>query len=315
MIVMISQKWKKRLLILVTVLFAHCVVSLVATKFICDGIFRRYEGTVTVPAELTEMVAQRQSHTFPSGENDLAGYLYESSAPGDLSALIILAPGFHAGADDYLWQIRELTDRGWAVFAYDATGSCHSEGESTVGFPQSTLDLEAALKYVEKCQNFGYNKIVLLGHSQGGYAVGCALDGSRPIAAAVTVSGVNSAMEGVMGNARSYVGPLAYGNYGFLWLYQAFRFGPRRVGLDAAKTISQSSTPVLVIHGYDDPQVPADRDSIFSHRERVSSADASFLLWEEPGSQGHTDLLFDPDGTANNELMDTIHSFLLEKIK
>ena len=42
-----------------------------------------------------------------------------------------------------------MVDHGWRVLAYDATGSCESEGEGTVGLVQSALDLDAALTYVE----------------------------------------------------------------------------------------------------------------------------------------------------------------------
>ena len=38
------------------------------------------------------------------------------------------------------------------------------------------------------------------------------------------------------------------------------------------------------------------------------------LYWEAPDS-GHTQLLFAPDGTANEELMDAIHAFLLDRIE
>ena len=307
----IMKTLKKRIWIIIAVMVLFLAASWIATKVIYDAVFCRYDGTVQVPARLTELVQTRQVCSFPSGENMLTGYLYPSPAA---EALVVLAPGFHAGGDDYLWQIKDLVDRGWSVFAYDATGSCRSQGSSTVGFPQSTLDMEAALKYVEKCQRFGYNDIVLLGHSQGGYAAACALDSGHDIAAVVTVSGINSAMEGIMGYAGAYVGPLAYGNYGFLWLYQAMLFGPETVNAQAARTIGESGVPALVIHGSADTRVSAETGSILSHKGDLQGDHVTVLYWDEPDS-GHTQLLFDPDGTANKELMDAIHAFLLESIK
>lgn len=307
---MVSKSQKKRILIVIAVIAVFLAVSLLATKLVYDAVFVRYDGAAQVPPGLTQLVQARQVCSFPSGDNSLTGYLYRSS--GD--ALVVLAPGFHAGADDYLWQIKDLLDRGWSVFTYDATGSCRSQGNSTVGFPQSLLDMEAALKYVEKCQSFGYNDIVLLGHSQGGYAAGCALGSGHDIAAVVTVSGINSAMEGVLGYAEDYVGPLAYGNYGFLWLYQALLFGTRAVNAEAAKTIGESNVPTLVIHGSGDTQVSAQRGSIYAHKGALEGDHVTVLYWEEPNS-GHTQLLFDPDGTANEELMEEIHLFLQRSIK
>ena len=308
----IMKALKKRIWIIIAVMVLFLAASWLATKFVYDAVFCRYDGSTPVPTQLSELVGSRQMCSFPSGENMLTGYLYRSQSEN--GGLIVLAPGFHAGADDYLWQIKALTDRGWSVFAYDATGSCRSQGDSTVGFPQSALDLEAALKYVEKCQSFGYNDIVLLGHSQGGYAAGCALDGEYDIAAAVTVSGVNSAMEGIMGYAGEYVGPLAYGNYGFLWLYQAALFGPEAVNARAAKAIGESGVPTLVIHGSADTEVSAEKGSILSHKGELEGDHVTVLYWEAPDS-GHTQLLFAPDGTANEELMDAIHAFLLDRIE
>ena len=307
----IMKTLKKRIWIIIAVIAAILAASWLATKLIYDAVFCRYEGSAQVPAQLTELVQSRQVCSFPSGDNLLTGYLYRSASAG---ALVVLAPGFHAGGDDYLWQIKALVDRGWSVFAYDATGSCRSQGSSAVGFPQSALDMDAALKYVEKCQSFGYNDIVLLGHSQGGYAAGCALDSEYEIAAAVTVGGINSAMEGIMEYAGAYVGPLAYGNYGFLWLYQAMLFGPEAVNAQAARTIGESGVPTLVIHGSADTRVPAGKGSILSHKGDLAGDHVTALYWDDPDS-GHTQLLFDPDGTANEELMDVIHAFLRESIK
>lgn len=311
---MISEKKSlmKRVLVIIAVIILVSAACLLTTKLVYDGIFHRYDVVAQIPEQLAPVVAGRQVQTYLSGENRLTGYLYRCPEATGRDALVILAPGFHAGADDYLWQISSLLDRGWSVFAYDGTGSCRSEGESTVGFPQSVLDLEATLKYVENCQRFGYNSIVVLGHSQGGYAACCSLDRFPQISAVVTVSGVNSAMEGVMGPAAEYVGPLAYGNYGFLWLYQAMLFGTRTVDLEAAEEISDSDVPVLVIHGADDEQIPADRLSILSHRDEIDPEGVTYILWDKPGESGHTDLLFSPEGTANEELMEQIHGFLSE---
>ena len=302
---------RKRIRIIITVLLIFTVVSMVATKFIYDAIFTRYDAPAEpVPQQLAQMVAQRQTQEYPCGENMLTGYLYRSEA--GQAGLVVLTPGYRAGADDYLWQIKDLLEGGWSVFAFDATGSCSSEGESAVGFAQILNDLDATLKYVEKCDRFGYNELVLFGHSRGGYAACCALGYDYEISAVISVSGVNSAMEGVMGSATEYVGPLAYGNYGFLWLYQTCLFGNETANMCADEEISQSDTPVLIVHGTMDEQVPMEQYSIISHRDEITSDAVEYYLCNEPAQNGHTDLLFDADGTANDALMEKIHGFLSE---
>ena len=302
---------KRILIIIITVIFAFCAVSMVATKWIYDGIFTRYDEKADIPQALSQMVADREVCRFSSGENELTGYHYAAPDPEKAYGLIVLVPGFHAGGDDYLWQISELRQYGWGVFTFDVTGTLRSEGKRQVGFSQPISDLEAALKYIENNERFGYNDIVLMGHSRGAYTVCCALEQPWDVAAVVSVSGINSAMEGIMEMSVQAVGPVSYGNYGFLWLYQAMLFGTDTLQLKAAETISGREIPVLVVHGTQDAQVPLDSCSVFAYKDRITSDKVEYLLC----NAGHTDLLYDGDGTANDALMEQIHEFLLRSLE
>ena len=306
---------KRVLLIILIVIVSFCAVSMVATKIIYDRIFARYDGQpIAVPTQLTQMVESRQDSDFLSGDNTLNGYLYRcrDNPNGDL---VLIAPGFHAGADNFLWQIKSFLDMGWSVFIFDATGHCGSQGKSAVGFPQLLVDVENALKHIENNNRFGYNHIVLFGHSQGGYAVTCALEGNFDISAVVSVSGVHSAMEGIMGKAKEFAGPVVYGNYGFLWLYQTMLFGGDVANRKASDAINESGVPVLIVHGTADTSVPIDQVSIISHKAEITAAQTEYFLCDEPRQDGHTDLLFDTDGTANDELMETVNAFLTQHVK
>lgn len=311
-----KSRFKRILISIIAFFLIFCISSMVATKIIYDSIFVRYDHESTgVPDELYEFVLLREASFFYSGETRLSGYLYKSEPDIDRDALIIIAPGFNSCADSYLWQIKRLTEYGWSVFIFDSTGCCSSEGESTVGFPQKLCDMKAAINYVESNRRFGYNDIVLLGHSQGGYAACGALGDEYDISAVVSVSGINSAMEGVIGSATNYVGPLAYGNYGFLWLYQAMLFGKETLNTTAKDQINKSDVPVLIIHGDNDTTVPYDRYSIISHKDDITSDKVQYVVRSAPNHNGHTDLLFDDDGTANDALMREIHNFLIKNIK
>ena len=107
------------------------------------------------------------------------------------------------------------------------------------------------------------------------------------------------------------IGYSSYGNYGFLWLYQAILFGSDTLQLDAAQIISEEDVPVLVVQGTQDDQAPTDSCSIYSHKEESKSSQVEDLLCEA----GHTDVLYDEDGTANDALMEEIHNFLIRSIK
>lgn len=288
---------------------------MVVTKVVYDSIFERYDPEPeALPSELEALVAQRQELEYDCDGLTLAGYLYPCTGENPQDTLILLAPGFHAGGDDYLWQIRSLLARGWSVFTFDPSGSCGSDGDSYQGFPQEIADLDATLTYIEENSRFGYKSLALLGHSRGGYAAGCILGYDYDLAAVITVSGVNSAMEGIMAYSTDYAGPLAYGNYGFLWAYQAMLFGADTVSLQAHQTIAESDVPVLVVQGADDASFPPEEYSIYAHRQQICREGVEYLLLDQPGQSGHTDLLFQGTNGANEELMEQISLFLQESI-
>ena len=307
-----KSRLKRISAIIIAVLFSFCAFSLAITKIVYDNIFSRYDGTVDVPQSLETTVQQRKTCQFPSGENLLTGYYYSAAEPNAKDALVVLVPGFHAGGDHYLWQIYELVKNGWNIFTFDTTGTFQSQGETQIGFSQSSLDLKAALKYLKENKLLGHSQLALLGHSRGAYAACCALAQEEDtVDAVISVSGVNSAMEAIMQMSVKTVGPASYGNYGFLWLYQASLFGADTVNQNAAQAISNSDVPVLIIHGTQDQDAPTDACSIISHREQITSAQAEYLLCDA----GHTDLLYDDDGTANDAIINHIHEFLLRSLK
>lgn len=307
---------KRVLITIIAAIIAFSAISMVITKIVYDNIFTRYDCEyLSVPEELERTVENRITYQYNSGENRLCGFLYESIVQNGNDGLIVLAPGFNACADDYLWQIKSLNDYGWSVFAFDTTGCCHSEGESSVGFAQELIDIDATLSYIEQNGAFGYNDIMLLGHSRGGYAVCCALGYEHDVTAVVSVSGINSAMEGVIGSSVDKVGALAYCNYPFLWLYQSMLFGTKVMGMSADEALNSAGIPALIVHGSDDEQVPDEKYSIISHRDSIESQNVEYYICDESGQNGHTNLLFDDDGTANDELMKKINDFYISSIK
>ncbi len=317
---MISNKNNKRKVwkIIIITLLSIIIVFFAMTKIIYDACFLRYDAeAVMVPEELSDMVAHRQGVTFLSGENELQGYLYSGNKQqlsegqaGDLqksSGLVVMAPGYHASADNYLWQIQSFLEYGWDVFIFDTTGSCESEGKSSVGFSQELWDLDAALDYVEA--NYEYDYLFLFGHSRGGYAVCGILGFEHDITAAVSVSGINSAMEGIMEPAVRYAGPVAYSNYPLLWLYQVSLFDEETVEVQADEEISNSRIPTLIVQGNADDIVPMEESSIYSHRDEITSEYVEYYVCDIPGQNGHRSLMFDEDGTANDTLMQEINEF------
>lgn len=308
---MISSKKKslKRIgLGIVIAIISWVLVSCVVTVVIYDSTFPRYDKIPEVPTELEALVQNRQEVSFNTDENRLSGYLYKNESNG----LIIIAPGFKASADDYLWQIDSLLSKGWAVFIFDTTGSCKSEGESSKGFSQEVVDLRAALDYIESNDRFGYDRLYILGHSRGAYAACSVLDEGYDISAICSISGVNSSMDAIMQPVADKIGFLAYGNYPFLWLYQTILFGNETAHSDAAKEIAESDIPVLVVQGTEDELYTEEEYSVYSYSVDDNTSNVEYYLCDDEGKNGHTNLLFDGVNSANEELMEKIDRFFKE---
>jgi len=218
----------------------------------------------------------REEVRFMSGENELHGFIY--GAKND-KALLVFAHGIGCGHEDYMKELLWFVDKGWRVFAYDATGSGYSKGEGTMGLPQSALDLDAALTFIENDSRFNSMPIFLMGHSWGGYAVTAALNFDHKIAGAASISGYAVPVEmiyefsaDVVGNAR----PLIYPS---IVLYNKLRFG-EFAGLSAVDGINRSDTPVLILHGTNDSMIGYNESSIISKRGEITNPNVQYITLE-----------------------------------
>ena len=284
-------------------IFIFITVSMTATKFIYNFIFKGYDGKDSYCPDNNHIMPIRDEYYYPCGEETLYGYRIKSSVPTD--SIVIFAPGFNACSNEYLPLAAYFTAAGYDTFLFDCVGSGNSSGDSYIGFPQEILDLEATLNHVN---SLGYDNIFLIGHSRGGYASCCVINGNVPITAVATISGVNSAMDGIMSTSVNAVGNIAYLNYPFLWMYQNELFGYEIANMSASAELSKSSTPALIIHGAGDTQIPKERYSIYSYKNRIRNKNAQFVLYEKAGRDGHTDILFDAGG-ANEEITAKIDAF------
>ena len=50
-------------------------------------------------------------------------------------------------------------------------------------------------------------------------------------------------------------------------------------------------------------------------RKDLDAEQVTYFICDEPRQDGHTDLLFDIDGTANDELMAQVNAFFLAHVK
>lgn len=292
----LEQRKPKRIikiigLSIIGVVIIFSIISMIAIKLVYDGQFPRYDrhdDTITARLRYADLEVEypRELVSFNSGKNRLQGYVYGSNHD---MGLVVVAHGLGGGADSYLPQITYFVDQGWRVFAYDATGSFDSEGKTTRGFPQSLIDLDAALNYIETQPEFDNLPLLLFGHSWGGYAVANVLHYNHEISGVVSVSGVNSSMEITLEQGQQMMGSFIYTQYPFLWLYQRILFG-KAASLNAVDAINGSDIPVLIIHGTEDELVDYKGCSIISKIDDIINPHIRVQSISESERNGHNNI-------------------------
>ena len=272
----------------IALLFVFSAGSMVFAKSFYDGNFKRVnEPKYTGLLRYNDVSGyDRTKVDFKSGNNTLTGYIYgENNQKG----LVVISHGLGYGADDYLAQTLYFVDNGWRVFAFDNTGTYQSQGQSERGLPQSVMDLDAALTYIENNPTLNNLPVMLFGHSWGGYAVAAVLNYSHPITAVVSISGFNSPNELILEDAKREIGFFSYLEYPFLAKYQSWLFGDK-AKLTAVNGVNSTNTPVMIIHGTADEAIAYNGASIISHREDITNPNVVFKTCRVENHNGHKSL-------------------------
>jgi uncharacterized protein len=282
---------KKIIIIILSIAFLFVIASGIITKLVYDRAFPRFDRPdETIHAFLRyediEENYPRSLHQFESNDHALQGYLYPKDEP---HGLIVIAHGLGGGADSYLAYTKWFMDHGWAVFSYDATGSFDSEGQSTKGFPQSLIDIEAALNYIQVIEEIKDLDVFLFGHSWGGYAVANALHFFEDIKAVVSVAAPSNANEMIFEQTKKMMGIFAYTQKPFLNLYQQLLFS-NYATYDAVDAINNHDAHVMIIHGKNDEVFNYDGSALIAKQSQILNPNTVFLLREIDQRDGHNNL-------------------------
>lgn len=286
-------------------------VMMIFVKSAYDDHFRRTELRDQTGYLRYEDVPEieRSVVKFMSGKNELTGYLYgEETEKG----LVVIAHGLGYGAEDYLPETLYFLGQGWRVFAYDATGTYASEGDSTVGLPQSLLDLQAALAFVDGEEQLKDLPLVLFGHSWGGYAVAAVLNTRQDVAGVVSLAGYDAPEELLRETLEAENGAFGALVYPFAWVYQQTLFGST-AQVRAVEGINRGTTPVMVLHGTEDQEISYAGASLLSHAGEIHNPNVIAKTCSEAGRNGHNDLLISQAAQAYIDEKNEEYAALLEQ--
>lgn len=281
---------KITMLVICVVFVLFSIISFIAVEKIFGKFFGRVEKqryTTTCAYEDFERELSRELMKFPSGQNQLQGYLYGVK---NTKGLVVISHGLGGSAENYLPETAYFVEQGYQVFGYDNTGYWRSEGKDSVGLPQAVDDLDAALTYIEGQERFQKMPIYLFGHSWGGYAVTAVLEYSHNIKAVVSVAGFNNPMKMVLEWGKDMMGAFVYAEYPYMYLNQRLRFG-KKLNRTAVDSINQADVPVLLIHGSADDTVHTNGASTFACREKITNPGVQYILYEKEKQNGHMTIL------------------------
>lgn len=283
------RKWFKIMSIAITtLLFVFLIGSMISAKVFYDDHFPRieepkYTGLLRY-SDLSGV--DRTKLTFKSGKNYLTGYIYgENNQKG----LVVISHGLGYGAEDYLAQTMYFVDCGWKVFVFDNTGTYQSQGKSERGLPQSLIDLDSALTFIENDPQLNTMPIMLFGHSWGAYAVTAILNYNHPIKAVASISGFNSPNELLLEDLKSELGFFGNIEYPFLINYQFGLFGDKSK-LTAVNGINMTNTPVMIVHGTQDESIAYNGASIISHLDEITNPNVVYKTYSIENHNGHKSL-------------------------
>ena len=294
-----SSTAKRIAMIVAASLVGVSVASILSTICIYDSFFERYERPDydLYPGmfcyERVRERLPREECTIPSGDNKLAAYYYKRE---NARALVVLAHGFHAGADDYLPLILALYERDYAVLTYDVTGVYSSGGDSVVGMCQSLVDLDHVLRYVKVNAPFDTMEKVVVGHSWGGYAASSVLALHSEIKAAVLLAPMYSGYQVMFETAEQHVGKMAYAAKPVFDTYQKVLFGDY-IKYNGVMGINATDAPVLIAQGVDDTIIRPDGQSITAHMDEITNPDVT-LYWGKGYQGSHMGIWHSDDAEA-----------------
>ncbi len=292
----------------------YVIGGLGITALTFKNTYRAYnipEDTAIAHWDYYENTYHRREVSFDSRGNLLKGHVYEVDAP---KGLIVFSHGIWSGEEEYLTLITWLMDQNWDVFSYSYTAYNGSEGASAKGLPQSPIDLDSALTYVESDSQINHLTRVLMGHSWGAYASTAGLIYGHHVDGVVALSGFSDPIE-----ISSDVADRMFGILGRSLNWAVDLLNKQRFGSESRQTaiagINSISAPVLLVHGINDSFIGYNTSSIISHKDEITNPNVTYITLDDPLQSDHNNYFGNADATAYFKELDEQYKELSKQYK
>lgn len=269
------------LLLIVCVVVYVCISTMYTKSFGSRPEMNR--GHYTYFYDYYEMKYPREEVTFSGSAARLHGFIYGEE---NHKALVVVAHGIGAYHEDYMSSIIWFVDHGYRVFAVDFTGSGHSEGKGTMGLPQSAIDMDTVLSFIEADSSLNQLPKVLFGHSWGAYAVAAVLNFQHDVKAVVTVAGFNDPVHQIGEVFVMLLGKFGKLLYPFLNLFHLIQFGKNGF-LRAVDGINKAGIPILIVQGMEDQLNAPNGTSIYAAREKITNPKVKYHILTKEHCSDH----------------------------
>ena len=225
---------------------------------------------------------KRNKYEFNSNKGQkLVGYNYYTN--DNVKGIVILSHGFNNGGhNSYMNCANYLAKNGYYVFGFDNTGNDESEGDSVNGLPQGVIDLDYAISFIEKQEEFEKLPIMLFGHSWGAYSVTSVLNYHPEVKAVVSLAGFNKSSDLIKSKGEQYVGNIVDILMPYINIYEKLKFG-NYVTNTSMDGFEKTNSKVMVVHSENDDMVEKKYGYDKYYEQYKDSPRFTFISYKDKG--------------------------------
>ena len=183
--------------------------------------------------------------------------------------------------DDLQYQ-SYFVENGYSLFAIDLTASGKSEGKSMRGLHQSAYDVKAAYDFLKE-EELLENKLILIGHSWGGFGVAASLSLGVLADYVITFSAFDNPYDTMVRYSVNSVGGFIYTTIPTFYMTTSMRYGKNN-SISAYKSLNNSDAKALIIHGKADKSIPYNKEALYAKTSKNDKFDN--LLLDDIGHSG-----------------------------